>query len=82
MNLILYLTPDTEAKLKAHIAETGKDAETLAIEALEEKLSCRADSEELLPKTVRLAKFRALIASMPKENPGRCFARVGLWRPR
>jgi hypothetical protein len=39
MNLILQLTPETESQLKEWTALTGKKPETVALEALQEKLS-------------------------------------------
>jgi hypothetical protein len=69
MNLVLHLTPETEAKLKERAAASGKAPERLALEALEEILVSQPESGELLSKESRLAKFRELIASMPDGSP-------------
>jgi len=42
MNLILHLTPETEAKLVEYAATTGKAPEELALRALEEQLAISA----------------------------------------
>ena len=60
MNLTLHLTPETEGKLRQWSALSGKNPETVAIEALQEKLS---DETIPLPRATSLAEFQKWFAS-------------------
>jgi hypothetical protein len=65
MNLMLNLTPETEAKLKAEAALCGKSLEQLALEAIDDKLSDRAKVGRRLSKQERIKLFNEWIASQP-----------------
>lgn len=66
MNLVLQLSPDTEAKLRDHAARSGKDPESLALEALEEKLTDGEPPSAMLPPDQWRAKFASFLASLPQ----------------
>ena len=62
MNLILQLTPETEIRLKEWTALTGEKPETVALEALQEKLSNENDP---LPQAASSAEFQKWFTSHP-----------------
>jgi predicted DNA-binding protein len=66
MNLTLTLTPETEARLKEQAARVGKAPESVALEALEEKLSIEEPPAATLPPDEWRARFNALLASLPR----------------
>lgn len=68
MNLTLHLTPETEAKLREQAAQCGKSLETLALEALEEKLADEDASSRMLPSEVWTARFDEFLATLPRSN--------------
>ena len=79
MNLTLYLTPETEAKLKERASLTGKNPEVVAIEAIQEQLSVAAEPGEMLSAKSRLAEFRDWLSSMPGGNPRADFSRDSIY---
>jgi hypothetical protein len=81
MNLTLHLTADTEALLVAQVRVTGKDAETLALDALREKLAVDEGST-MLPRDQWNARFNAMIAAMPEGNPAADFSRESIYNGR
>ncbi len=68
MNLMLHLTPETEAKLREQAAQSGKSLETLALEALEEKLADGNDLSKALSDEVWKAKFDEFLANLPRSG--------------
>jgi hypothetical protein len=65
MNLILHLTPETEAWLKEQANLTGRSPEDLALEALQEKVAYESEPGTALSPSSRLAEFRAWLSSHP-----------------
>jgi hypothetical protein len=65
MTLNLQLSPDVEAKLRDLAAQIGSSPETLALEALVEKLSSSADPGDSLSPNTRLAEFDDWFTSHP-----------------
>ena len=66
MTLNIPLTPETEASLRAHAAEAGKDPATYAREVLEEQLASAHGfpvGETPLPPNQRVAEFLNWVAS-------------------
>jgi hypothetical protein len=78
MDLLLHLPPDTEARLLERARAMGKDAEALTLEALREKLASD-EAASMLPLDEWHARFDALIASMPRGNPGADFSRESIY---
>ncbi len=77
MNLLLQLSSKTEAKLRERATLTGRSLKTLALEALEEKLSAGPERGEALSLSTRLGEFRDWQTSTPGGNPEA--ARIDLW---
>jgi len=65
MTLKLQLSPDVEARLRDRATLMGRSPETLALEALEEKLATSAEPDDALSPGVRLAEFGEWFASHP-----------------
>jgi hypothetical protein len=82
MNLLLQLKAETEMKLRKRATLTGQSLETLALEALEEKLATGPEPGEVLPLSTRLAELRAWLASMPGGNPNADFSRESIYGKR
>jgi hypothetical protein len=74
MNLLLHLPPETEALLLEQARATGRDAESLALEALREKLAADQASP-LLPQDVWIKEFREFLATAADGNPDADFNR-------
>ncbi len=68
MNLVLHLTPETEKRLRQAAAESGKAPETLALEALDEKLATSDDPEDHLPVDRCQQKLREVLAAIPRSS--------------
>jgi hypothetical protein len=79
MNLLLPLSPETEAKLREQATLTGRSLESVALEALEEKLSVGPEPGDVLPRSERLAEFRSWLSSMPGGNPDADFSRESIY---
>jgi len=62
VNLVLHLTPELESRLREWANVSGKNPETLALDALQEKLS---DGNVPLPQSASLAEFQSWFASHP-----------------
>jgi hypothetical protein len=82
MNLTLHLTPETESRLRAQAAQSGKSLETLALEAIEDILADGDESSRMLPYEVWKAKFDHLISSMPRGNPTADLSRESIYQGR
>lgn len=65
MILKLKFPPDIEAQLNKRAAERGQDAQTFALEALQEALAADTTAA-MLPKVAWYAKLDALLASLPQ----------------
>jgi hypothetical protein len=78
MNLLLHLPPETEALLMEQARATGRDVESLALEALREKLGADQTSP-LLPRDVWKKEFREFLATSPDGNPDADFGRDGIY---
>ena len=65
MTLTLQLTPETESRLREWASVTGKNPETVALEALREKLS---DENVLLSQAASAAEFQTWFVA----HPGSC----------
>jgi len=68
MNLVLNLPPETEARLKEQAAREGKDPETFALEALEQRLSPPVVGERM-PLKEWLAKLHEAPNRLRAGNP-------------
>ncbi len=69
MNLTLHLTPETEAKLKEQAALSGKSLETLALEALDDKLAYLDDyTSPILSGEAWQARFDEFLATLPRSK--------------
>ena len=69
MNLVLQLTPETEAKLleRAHLA--GKKPEDIALEVLDDQLNGDSPSGAILPTEAWLREFDAWVSGHKSRNP-------------
>ena len=67
MNLILQLSAEIEAKLKAQAAERGKPLEDVAIEAIEDVLAS-SESDALLQGKERQAGFERWLTGRKARN--------------
>ena len=63
MNLTLNLTPEAEARLRDQAAQRGKSLETIALEAIDEKLSADAKPNDSLSKEEWARRFDSWVAS-------------------
>ena len=68
MNLILNLPPETEARLRQAAQESGKTAETLALEALDERLTDFNAGPEL-SREEWLRRFNEWMSQVKSRNP-------------
>jgi hypothetical protein len=82
MHLSLNLTPETESRLRAQAAHSGKSVETLALEAIQEKLTSDEESSRDLPYEAWKVKFDQLISSMPQGNPTADLSRESIYEGR
>ncbi|HEY2840380.1 MAG TPA: hypothetical protein VGJ26_14585 [Pirellulales bacterium] len=71
MNLILHLTPETEARLKKQATLTGRSPEELALEALQERLASDVLPQESLSASSRIAQFREWLSEHPESSVAR-----------
>jgi hypothetical protein len=78
MNLIIHLPAETEAILLQQARATGKEVETLALEALSEKL-CSDSPSPMLALAEWHARLDAMIESMPHGNPDADFSRDSIY---
>lgn len=69
MNLNLNLTPETEIKLRAFVAATGKPPEQVALEALSDKLSGEQIESTSISTDEWLQEFDAWMSSLVSRNP-------------
>jgi hypothetical protein len=69
MNLILNLPPETEVRLRQAAQESGKTPETLALEALDDKLSSEFSSEPELSREEWLRRFNEWMSQVKSRNP-------------
>jgi predicted transcriptional regulator len=81
MNLTLHLPAELEARLRQEARAAGKAPEDLAVEALEEKLSCEPSTAEI-PLDQWQAEFREWIAAMPRGNPDADLGRDSIYEGR
>jgi len=65
MHLKLTLTGETEARLVEQAAKIGKTPETLAVEAIQEKLAGETPPP---PQAQSVAEFRAWLAAHPASS--------------
>ena len=63
MNLTLNLTAETESRLREWAISTGKAPETVALEAIQEKLS---EENAPLPQAASLSEFQTWFDSHPR----------------
>ncbi len=68
MNLMLHLSPEIEAKLLARACATGKDIESLALEALHDKLAVEEAGPALSRDAWKL-QFREFLATSFDGDP-------------
>ncbi len=69
MNLNLHLTPETEIKLRAFVAATGRPPEQVALEALSDKLSNDQAELSTISTEQWLEEFDAWMSSLVSRNP-------------
>lgn len=69
MNLLLHLTPETEAKLKQRASLAGKQVEDVVLEALAEQLNGEPVSGPTLPIEAWLQEFDAWVSGHKSRNP-------------
>jgi hypothetical protein len=69
MNLNLHLTPETEIKLRAFVAATGKQPEEVALEALGDKLAGESAEAAAMSTEEWLREFDAWMSSLVSHNP-------------
>ncbi len=83
MNLILQLSPTTEAKLRQQASREGRLPEAIALEALEERLEFALDRPESPPAADEwVRRVRAVAASLPRGNPDADFSRESIYEGR
>jgi hypothetical protein len=69
MNITLHLTAETEARLQAEAASTGKRPEELVLEALRDKFSTEPSSTATLTTEEWLRQFDAWVGGLESRNP-------------
>ena len=69
MNLILNLSPETEAQLIAKASLVGKKPEDVALEVLREQFSSELVSAPILPPQAWLREFDAWVSGHTSRNP-------------
>lgn len=83
MNLVLQLTPATEAKLRAQASREGRQPEAIALEALEERLDLPAERPGgALTPDEWARKVRSVAAALPHGNPNADFSRESIYEGR
>lgn len=82
MNLVLCLTPETEARLLEEAAREGKRPETVALEAIEERLGAREAYVARMPLAEWREKVEALAKMEPTGDPGADFSRESIYESR
>jgi plasmid stability protein len=69
MNLIIELTPESEARLKEQAADRGKDLAAYAREVLEDGLANEsAAAKETLSAAAWRARFDAMLRALPQTS--------------
>lgn len=68
MTLTLQITPETEAELRKLASLAGQTLESLALEAIVEKLIDGETATSTMSREEWHRRFDALIASMPKDR--------------
>lgn len=81
MNLILHLTPETEAKLIERANLVGKKPEELALEALNDQLNGESPTATL-PAEAWLLEFDAWVSNHKSRNPRFDDSREGIYPDR
>ena len=81
MNLILNLPPETEARLRQAAQESGKTPETLALEALDERLTDFNSGPEL-SREEWLRRFNEWMSQVKSRNPNVDDSREGFYPDR
>jgi hypothetical protein len=69
MNLVLNLTPDTEAKLKERAVLAGKRPEELALEVLRDEFAAEPETAATLPLEAWLHEFDIWLRGHKSRNP-------------
>jgi len=69
MNLILHLTPETEAKLMERASLVGKNPEDVALDVLHDQLDGEPSSAATLPPEAWLREFDAWVSDHKSRNP-------------
>jgi hypothetical protein len=82
MNLVIHLSPETEAKLKEQASREGKKPETLALEALEDRLTSSESGTLKMPLGEWLNELNDAPNRLPAGNPNADFSREGLYEGR
>jgi hypothetical protein len=82
MHLQINLPDDTAARLQNESARTGKPLESLALEAVEEKLDASEEVPKKIPFLEWKLKFEQWLASMPPGNPHAEFDRGEIYEGR
>lgn len=80
MNLVLKLSPTTEAKLREQASREGRLPEAIALEALEERLEVPVGNS--VPPDEWVRRVRAVAASLPHGNPEADFSRESIYEGR
>ncbi len=68
MTIELDLPPETEAKLRALVAQSGQDVQAIVLDALEEKLADRSPADQRLTDDEWNKKLRQVIELHPVVN--------------
>jgi hypothetical protein len=82
MNLILHLPPETEARLIEQATLEGKEPETLALEALEDRLSAPGAGAKKRPLQEWLRELNEAPTRLPPGNPEADFGRESIYEGR
>ncbi len=77
MTLTLHLPPEIEAQLHAEASRSGKDPNSVVLDALREKLSQAAENG--FSPSSQLSALRSWLANPPQGNPNADFSRDSIY---
>lgn len=79
MSMLLPISPELEARLRAQAAAAGKPAEELALAAIEERFGGGSEEPETLPLADWLTSFDAWVGGHVSRNPDFDDSRDGIY---
>ncbi len=82
MSMLLPISPELEAKLRAQAAAAGKPAEELALAAIEDRFGGGVEEPEMLSSADWLTTFDAWVGGHVSRNPDFDDSRDGIYSDR